>query len=357
MPDTADILQKAARAKFVSCLDLKDFFWQIKLSQGSREATTFRTPFGTFAWCRLSQGLRNAPACAQKLMDRLLRGAGKYASSLQDDICVHSVSFDQHLIHLRDVLMRLRRAGLTANVHKCRFLLENLQIFGHELNTRTGEITVSERKLEVIKNLSRPLTKKKLMGLLGICTYYSNLINGYAKIAFPLTELLKKNVPQNIAPLWGPEHEFAFLKLKEALICKPVLRAHDSSKPYLLQTDASRMAVAAILSQVDDNNVPYVVAYASRKLLPRESKYSTIELEALAIIYATQKFEQFLWGRPVHLQTDHRPLEFVRNMSNKNGRLARWALIMQKWDLQPTYLPCEKMTNVDGLSRIYDESA
>jgi len=356
MPDTADILSKAATSRYVSCLDMKDYFYQVKLSERSRPLTSFRTPFGTFQWCRLAQGLRNGPACAQKLMDRLLRGAGKYANSIQDDICVHSNSFSDHLAHLRDVLIRLRRAGITANVLKCRFILENLELFGHHLCTRTGEITVSDRKLEVIKNLTRPATKKKLMAFLGICQYYSNHVKGYADISYPLTELLKKNVPQNISTVWNQDCDIAWQKLKEALISKPVLRAPQNSKPFLLQTDASRIALGAAISQVDDSDVPFVVAYASRKLLPRERNYSTIELEALAIIFACQKFEQILWGRKIQLQTDHRPLEFVRNMSNKNGRLARWALILQKWDLQPTYTPSSTIKHIDGLSRMYDEN-
>jgi len=144
--------------------------------------------------------------------------------------------------------------------------------------------------------------------------------------------------------------------LKEVLISKPVLRAPDNSRPFVLQTDASRVAIGAVLSQMGDNYVPYVVADASRKLLPRETKYSTIELEALAIIYATQKFEQNLRGRKIILQSDHRPLQFLQNFSNKNGRLARWALIMQKWDLQPNCIPGSKMKHVDGLSRMYDEN-
>lgn len=356
MPDPADIIAKAAGANYVSALDLKDFYWQIPISVNSRPLTSFRTPFGTFQWTVLAQGLRGGPACAQKVVDKLLRGAGKYCRSIQDDLVIHTRgSLDTHLTQLRDVLNRLKQAGLTANVRKCRFLLENFELFGHQLCTRTGEITVSDTKTEVIKNLTRPLAKKKLMGFLGLCNYYSDLIKGYADIAFPLTELLKKKIPLNIAPLWGQQHESAFMALKEALISKPVLRAPDNSKPFILQTDASKVALGAAISQLDDNNKPYAIAYASRKLLPRETHYSTIELEALAIIFACQKFEQILYGRKIILETDHKPLQFIHSMSNKNGRLARWALIMQKWDLQPKYTPCGKMKHVDGLSRIYDE--
>jgi hypothetical protein len=354
MADPAEILTKAAGARYVSLIDLRNFYWEIPLSPSCRKYTSFRTPWGSFEWCVLAQGLKGAPLTAQRLMDKLTRGAGRYSASLQDDLICYSMDFESHLKHLRDLLNRLRSAGLTANTEKCNFAREQIQILGHMLNTLTGEISPSDEKIKVIKDLPRPGTKVKLQAFLGLTNYYRNHVKAFSEIAFPLTELLKKKVPNNIAPLWNETHEQAFQTLREALISKPVLRAPDHQRPFILQTDASQsqMAVAAALCQRDDQGTEYVIGYASRKLLPRETHYSVIELECLAIVLGVRKFEQYIYGRKMIVQSDHQPLKFLHNMSSSNPRLARWSLLLQKFDLQPTYRSGGQHQNVDGLSRL-----
>jgi hypothetical protein len=350
MADPADLLSKAAGAKFVSTIDLKNFFWQISLAPDCRKFTSFRTPWGSFEWCVMAQGLKGAPLTAQRLMDKLLRGASKYASSMQDDIICYSLDFESHLIHLRDILMRLSNAGLTANTAKCNFVCERIQILGHTL--QNGDISPSDDKVEVVKNLRPPNTKRKLAAFLGLTNYYRNHIKSFSDIAFPLTELLKKKVPDNIQPLWNESHERAFDTLRKALISKPVLRAPDPTRQYVLQADSSAVAVGATLSQYDDSGNEYVIGYVSQKLSPRQRNYSVIELECLAIVTAVRKFEQYIYARKVELYTDHAPLQFLHNMAHSNSRLARWSLFLQKFDLQPKYRSAALNKNVDGLSRI-----
>jgi hypothetical protein len=268
MADPSDILRKAAGAKFVSTIDLKNFFWQISLTPDCRMFTSFRTPWDSFEWCVMAQGLKNAPITAQRSIDKLLRGSSKYASSMQDDIICYSLDFDSHLIHLRDIQTRLSNAGLTANVAKCNFVCERVQILGHMLHN--GEISPSDDKVEVIKNLKRPTKKSKLAAFLGLANYYRNHVKSFSDIAISLTELLKKKVPDNIEPLWNESHEHAFNTLRQALISKPVLRAPDPNRTYLLQADASIVTVGANLGQIDDTGEEYVIGYMSQKLLPRQ---------------------------------------------------------------------------------------
>lgn len=133
---------------------------------------------------------------------------------------------------------------------------------------------------------------------------------------------------------------------------RPVLRAADPNRPYLLQTDASKTAVGATLSQVDDNGDEYAIGYVSKKLLPHQRNYSVIELECLSIITAVKKFELFIYGKKVIVQNDPAPLQFLHNMAHANSRLARWSLFLQKFDLHPTYKCAKLNQNVDGLSRL-----
>lgn len=159
-------------------------------------------------------------------------------------------------------------------------------------------------------------------------------------------------MPDKIGPLWTERHENAFETLREALISKPVLRAPNPNRTYILSTDASMVALGATLSQIDDQGQEYAIGYFSRKLLPRERNYAVIELECLSIVAAARKFEQFIYGKKTKLFTDHRPLQFLHNMANTNSRLARWSLFLQKFDLQPTYRCGEQNKAADSLSRL-----
>jgi len=138
------------------------------------------------------------------------------------------LDFDSHLIHLRDIFTRLRNAGLTANTQKCNLVRECNQILGHTLNN--GKISPSDDKVEVIKQLTTINSKRKLTSFLGHVYYYGRHIKSFCEIAFLLTELLKKKVPENIVPLWKDIHENAFQVLRQAIMIKPVLRAPNPNR-------------------------------------------------------------------------------------------------------------------------------
>ena len=157
--------------------------------------------------------------------------------------------------------------------------------------------------------------------------YYRKFIADYAMTATALTDLTKKDAPNKI--VWSPECEQAFRSLKEALGSSSVLWSPDFHRTFILQTDASNRGVGAVLSQRDDEGVERPVAFYSKKLLPREERYSTIEKECLAIKLATHVFRIYLLGRPFIIQTDHRSLEWLHRLKGNNARLTRWSLALQ----------------------------
>ena len=128
---------------------------------------------------------------------------------------------------------------------------------------------------------------------------------------------------------WSPECERAFRQLKTLLCSNPVLQSPDLEKEFILQTDASECGVGAVLSQRDATGSDHPVSYFSRKLLPREKRYSTIEKECLAIKLATQAFRVYLLGKPFTVQTDHRALEWLDKARENNAKLSRWSLALQ----------------------------
>ena len=172
----------------------------------------------------------------------------------------------------------------------------------------------------------------------------------YATKTFPLTEMLARNKPDKL--VWGERELDAFNKLKLALMTKPVLRPPDMSKDFQIFADASSVALSGILVQRDDSTQNYyVVAYASRKLLPRERKFAIVELELMAIVFSLTKFHHWVYGKKIEVFSDHRPLQWLDSLSKHSSRLARWNLIIQNYDVKTTYIPGGKQV-ADYLTRL-----
>ena len=148
--------------------------------------------------------------------------------------------------------------------------------------------------------------------------------------ATPLTNLTKKRYPEKV--VWDDACEGAFQKLKAALVVKPVLKVADlATEPFVPQSDASNFGLGAVLSQNGDDGCEHPVAYASRKLLPREVNYAVVEKECLAIVWALKFFHVYLYGQEFAIETDHEPLSWLDRMKSTNARLTRWSLQIQPY--------------------------
>ena len=182
-----------------------------------------------------------------------------------------------------------------------------------------------------------------------LCGYYRKFIPNYATIALPLTDLTKKSLPN--AVVWTAACGTAFGELKRRLTCAPVLKSPDFSKQFILQTDASERGIGAVLSQRTADGEEHPIAYYSRKLLPREEKYATVEKECLAIKLGVQAFRVYLLGRQFVVQTDHRSLEWLHRLKENNARLTRWSLSLQPYMFTVEHRAGKDNINADGLSR------
>ena len=175
------------------------------------------------------------------------------------------------------------------------------------------------------------------------------------EIATLLTDLTKKNAPNHVR--WTDTCESAFQTLKTALCSEPVLKSPDFGRPFTLQTDASERGIGEVLSQCDDEGLEHPVAFFSRKLLPREERYSTIEMECLAIKAATHAFRVYLLGRKFLIQTDQRALEWLNQFKDNNARLTRWSLALQPFHFTIQYWPGTANGNADALSLAFPNTA
>ncbi len=146
------------------------------------------------------------------------------------------------------------------------------------------------------------------------------------------------------------EHEDDFRQLKALMCNNQILHCPDESREFLLHTDASGRGIGAVLSQLVDE-VERPVAFFSRKLLPRETRYSAVEKECLGVVAALKHFDVHLVGRKFTIITDHKALVYLQSMQNANPRLTRWALAVQPFSFQIVHRPGRLHGNADGLSR------
>ena len=264
-----------------------------------------------------------------------------------DDIWVYSDNFEDHLIHLKALLERLRQAGLTAKPAKCYIACDEVDCLGHRIG---GEgLKPNSEKVKAVENMTRPETKKQIRSFLGMVGFYRRFIPNFSAIAIPLTDLTKKNSPNKISE-WNESHEKAFTTLKQRLVNYPVLRLPKLDEPFILQTDASDNGIGAVLLQEEDG-VKFPIAFASKKLLSRERNYSVIEKECLAIVWSIDKFHRYLFGSKFILETDHEPLRYLQTAKTLNPRIMRWALKLQPYSFRIVAIRGRDNIGADCLSR------
>ena len=347
MPRVDELLDRIARGRYLTTIDLCKGYWQIPLAKEDIPKSAFVTPFGLFQFKVMPFGMKNAPATFQRLVDRLLDGFQDFACAYLDDIAIYSETWGEHLRHVEAVLDQIRAAGLTLKPEKCNFGMAEVQYLGHRVGC--GKQRPEPAKVEAVANWPTPHTKTQVLAFLGTAGYYRKFVPDYSTIAKPLTDLTKKNLPRVV--LWSPACETAFQTLKQALINAPVLSAPVPNKRFVVHTDVSMYGLGAVLSQIGEDGGEHPVAYLSRKLLPREVSYAAVEKECLALVWALKKLTPYLYGQEFTLITDHNPLVWLNRVAGDNGRLLRWSLALQPYNFSIQYRPGRFNGNADGLSR------
>lgn len=314
MPRVDELIDTLEHARFLTTLDLTKGYWQVPLTPASKEKTAFATPEGLYQYTRLPFGLHGAPATFQRLMDRVLAPHKRYAAAYLDDVVIISPDWASHLPRVQAVLDSLREAGLTANPKKCKLAFSETNYLGYTIGW--GLVKPQEAKLQAIQDWPRPITKKQVRSFLGLAGYYRRFITGFATITAPLTELTTKRHSRMVK--WNPAAEAAFANLKRALCSGPILVAPDFKKEFIVQADASEVGLGAVLAQAHDGE-EHPILYLSKKLLPREKNYSTVEKECLAVTWALESLRFYLLGRRFTVVSDHAPLQWMAKNKETNG--------------------------------------
>ena len=242
--------------------------------------------------------------------------------------------------------MELRKYKLYARAEKCDFLKKEVEYLGHVVSEEG--IQVCRDKVAKVLDWPRPTTPKEVRSFLGIASFYRRFIEKFSHIARPLTDLTRQGA--NVSK-WGQMHEAAFKRLKEKLCTAPVLQPPDFAKEFVVNTDASDIAVGAVLQQ-DFGRGLQPIAYESRKLSDAERRYSTYARELLAIVHACNTWRHYLRGRKFTLKTDHVSLRFFLKQPYFSARQGRWLEILQEFDMEIEHVPGWRNQVADALSRM-----
>lgn len=346
MPTAEEIFSKMGGAKFFSKMDASSGFWQIKVDSESSKLLTFNTPFGRYAFTRLPFGILCAPEIFQKEIGDILDGLEGQAHA-QDDIIVWGKTEAEHNERLEKVMKAIQKSGLKLNKDKCEFGVSELVYLGHKI-TSEG-IKPDESKIVAVKSFPYPQSKEELQRFLGMTNYLAKFLPQYSQTSAPVRELLEKETAWH----WDLKHSQAIDDLKQLVTNAPVLKFYDGKKAIKVSTDASKNGLGSVLFQKHGTEW-YPVAYASRSLTKSEINYAQIEKECLAILFACNKFHQYLYGQTFKVESDHKPLIpiFAKPLIKAPPRIQRMLLNMQKYDAEIEYVPGKTLLVADALSRV-----
>jgi len=345
MPTADELFQKVSGDHYFSKVDLSKGYWQIKIPEKDIPKTAFVTPDGHYEFLRMPFGMVNSGATLKRGLRKILKGI-ENVDYYWDDILVHTRTWEEHLEALHELFERLSKANLTIRPSKSILGTDNVDFIGHKLSQ--GMKGLHESNVEKIKDAPRPTTKTQVRSFMGLANYYREFLPNFAAVTAPLTDLIKKNKPNKVE--WGEAQERSYQTVKDLLCQKPVLRLPDTSKPFVLRTDASDEGLGAVLLQEHEGQL-FPVSFASKKLSQAQKHYSTIEKECLAVVWAVQKYELYLQGVNFVLQTDHHPLKYLGSAKFTNNRLMRWSMFLQNFSIHIEAIKGEDNIGADFLSR------
>lgn len=351
MPTLEHIRTRLAGAKYFTKLDLTSAFHHIRLGDKSKEMTTFLGPDGMYRFRRLNFGVSSAPEGFQQKMDEILQGLNNVIVYV-DDILIFANDIATLRYYTRKVLEALKAHNLTLNDCKCEYERESLEFLGHELSAEG--FNISKRKVEDVSRFRSPSSTSELKSFLGLASFLSAYIRNFADISKPLWDATATG-----QFVWADAQEKAFHDLKEAIIgCTIRQGFFDGTDKTFLYTDASPVALGAVLVQMNQKGEYRTISFASRLLSPTERRYPQTQREALGIVWGSEHFWYYLLGRKFTVRTDAQGISFILKRDHtQTKRIMRradaWALRMEAFDYSVEYIKGEHNI-ADSSSRLVE---
>lgn len=350
LPLPGDIFAKLNGSTIFSHIDLSDAFLQIEMDDESKNLLVINTHVGLFKYNRLTFGIKTAPTIFQEVMDQLIAPL-KNIICYMDDIFVFGKIKREHDDALFSLMKRIQEFGFHIKLEKSKFAFSEIKNLGSIVN-KNG-IKTNSNRIKAINDMIPPSNLTELRSFLGSINFYNKFIKNIFKLRAPLEELLHKNIEWK----WTKTHQQSFNQLKKALTSELLLTHYNPKLDLIVSADASNKGLGASIQHLMSDHSIRPIAFASRTLQPAEQKYSQIEKEGLALIFAVKKFHKFIFGRKFILETDHKPLLAI--FGSKKGipihtasRLQRWAVILLGYNFEIKYINTSSFAYVDVLSRL-----
>lgn len=304
LPQLVEIQRKLNGARFFSKLDLTSAFHHVELEESSRELTTFLAEDGMYRFTRLVFGVNCAPEMFQQIMERILRGT-KGTIIFIDDVLIFAEAEEELRARTGIVVNRLKANNLTLNLKKCEFDKEQVMFLGHQLSA--AGMNIDEMKVKAVRAFREPRTATELRSFLGLASYVSSFIPSFGTLTH---ELWKAATAKPF--VCSPQAQESFERTKEAIVNTTVTNGYFSdTDEVVLYTDASPVALGAVLVQIDAEGRERVISFASKSLTETEQRYPQTQREALGIVWAIEHYHYHLRGRHFTVKTDARGIAFI----------------------------------------------
>ena len=346
LPNIRDVLDNMHGSRYWSTLDAASAYWSMPLVEKDKEKTAFSVRGGKFEFNVTPYGLSNAGASYQRMIDICLAGLPPdRVLAYLDDIVIFSATFDQHISDLRNVFEKLRTANISLKASKCVIAADEVEYLGYELGA--NGIKPQKRLTEAILKFEKPESRKDVKRFLGLAGYYRNFVDGFANISRPLNKSTSDNTPF----VWDDDCEIAFRTLKTLLAEKPILAFPRIGEQFIVDVDASDCAFGGVLMQKGEDGKLHPVAYFSDSVQKSQSNWSATTKEAFALVLATRHWYVYLAGINFVLNSDHNPLQYLRNQKDPRGKFGRWLMELEEFSYKVEYIPGIENVRADPLSR------
>ena len=346
-------IDESLSKKFFTTLDLGSAFWQVPLRKQDREKTGFACELGLFQWKRMPFGLRNATATFQRLMAQALTSVTKKYGNLimcyVDDVVIATPTLEDHIERLEEVFSCMKQAGLKCKPSKCEILRDSIKYLGR-LVDKHG-VRPDPEAVEAVLTWKAPKTDTQLMSFLGFANYYREFIKGYADKIYPMQRLMRNKGKKFT---WTDEAQVSFENIKRELCEAPVLGMPTEKGMFVLDTDASVVAISGILHQEQEWNGRTVlrpIAYGSKVLSDTEMKYGAPKAEMFAVITFVEKYRAYLGSAPFKLRVDNRALAWLKTYSMDQSYIGRWIVRLDGYHMIIEHRTRDKHQNADSLSK------
>ncbi|KAK4517143.1 glutamate--cysteine ligase [Mucor velutinosus] len=351
LPLISTLHRKMSEHAIFSVLDLSQCFHSFRLESASRKYVSFIDPTTGLQWSfrNCPMGLLPISSFVQRHLTNLFSDLSSVTTNFIDDITVHTeADMETHLKYVKIVIDRLTKANLKINHAKTHFAQRSINILGFCLSEK-GLALDSRKVSNVLDWDPKVANSKELQSRLGLINYFRGNLPRLSTLTAPLDAI--KNAP-DIDKVWTEDHTIAMTNIQQLLVSSPIISAPNLAYPFCLVTDASAYGIGACLYQVIKKRI-YYNGFIARKLSASEQRYGSSKRELLAVVYAFNKFRQWLWGEKFHLFLDNRGLLYLHSQEKLTRMIENFYDTIFEFHFDITY--CMGMDNIlaDRLSRIF----